>query len=1273
MYRLYLLLFIATVLGFARLFAQPPQVNTYAIVIGISTYKSTQIPQLSFAANDAKLFADFIKSGGAGKTRPENIKTFYNEEANIAALYQALEWLKVKARKNDRVFIYFAGHGDQESAKEKSQGYLLAYNSPRFNYRNNALSITYLNDVANDLSIKNNAQVFIITDACHSGTLAGDFLEGKKFSNQNLLKVLNNEVRFAACAPDQLAAEGKEWGGGRGVFSYHFLNSLGKQHKTTNFKQVSNYLDSAFKRDKILKSRNHEQQPQMDGNPETILSWPIAAPKVNVNTKKSLSPMLSAGKLSPMGVQAIDYAIDKIFENLNITLTAKTQHYKANFALNCLDSLLNKQRLINQLYQNNAEESRLYSPEEIVDTLILKNLKNTLQNNDVQIDFFIEKYLLKVHNEAQEMINAYLEGDLGELERRQYYYNGKRSYKFVLSHLAQATQFITPENPLQQILKVNYYYLKAVTGRLQLSLENNSFDSLLNITQYAIEKAVELDPFAPYIQNEAGNIYFHKQQTALADSFFTLATEYAPTWAIPWSNKSRLQLAQGNLNLATKAILRADSLQPDLSFVLINKGLIEEQKGNRLLAAELYHKAIDKNEVHFLPHERLGYLYNAAMEFDLANTYFKNAFERKQLFSVNSTYFKFGIELGGIGDPFFANEPLNNCFNINKPATALKALKLVEGAIYRYNQSKTTINKSIQDLKTAIALDPETPFAQHYLGRFLYETGSFNQAVTHLRTALKQFNRNVPLLLKMIRQAKADTTCAYNFIQQANYPQKADLYLLAACLPKINKTAEAIEIYKKIIANENKEEKQHALLKKVHLPANLSTEQQYPYEVFDYYSRPSPVWGWFCLAKLYESLEQYHLSEKLLVQQNDFFTELTYLRDSLRSTAYISLNELPEELQELPNFFGILRTKETEGALMAFYGRMMTKQPRNPYWFQQAGLFLYYRLTPLFDYYDTKEYPGLFDFLETYAFPFHPGDKGKDDETVRLQIDGTGMYEEIEFPGYNPATKAISYLEKAIQLYKGSTFDDRLILALAQLFHWSGYHDDAIEWFNKIADNSTLSKDKQVRLALLLKEKMYWQSLKQTVEKIPIDRHETRSLQNQQIQFYILEDKPDEVLKLLSSEKPMNYADSLTHYCLLAKAQLKIGNTAGLITSLTNLINYGRKEKANEENYFERTLYFQEKEWELMLLLAKTHLHNNRLDSALHTIKAMKDVYGAPVYIFQYDTSWQFLQSDMPLKEWITEKLHINIDEEAEHSAYRYPFDQLIPLPARLHSLRLYR
>ena len=194
--------------------SQPAARNTYAIVIGISGYQDPIIPRLTYADRDAGFFADWLKSNRVNPVKETNLKLFLNEEATIANIYTAFDWLKTAVSENDYVYIYFSGHGDIETDNQTSKGYLLAWNSPSNNYTNNAIAVNDLNDLANSLTTLNKAKVILITDACHSGKMAGDFYKGRKLTANNLRLVLNNQVRLASCQADELAAEGPGWGGG---------------------------------------------------------------------------------------------------------------------------------------------------------------------------------------------------------------------------------------------------------------------------------------------------------------------------------------------------------------------------------------------------------------------------------------------------------------------------------------------------------------------------------------------------------------------------------------------------------------------------------------------------------------------------------------------------------------------------------------------------------------------------------------------------------------------------------------------------------------------------------------------------------------------------------------------------------------------------------------------------------------------------------------------------------------------------------------------------
>ena len=115
-------------------FNKKPEI--YAIVIGISDYKDDQIKDLQYADRDAKVFAEYLQSENGGSVPADHIKLLLGKDATIAAVYNALQWVKDNVAENDQFYFYFAGHGDVESSIY-SLGFLLVYDTPFQNYLNN--------------------------------------------------------------------------------------------------------------------------------------------------------------------------------------------------------------------------------------------------------------------------------------------------------------------------------------------------------------------------------------------------------------------------------------------------------------------------------------------------------------------------------------------------------------------------------------------------------------------------------------------------------------------------------------------------------------------------------------------------------------------------------------------------------------------------------------------------------------------------------------------------------------------------------------------------------------------------------------------------------------------------------------------------------------------------------------------------------------------------------------------------------------------------------
>ena len=176
--------------------------NTYAIIIGISDYKL--VPDLQYADKDALAFEEFLLSEGGGKVAKANIETFLNANATRNNVGDAISVIARKAKPGDRVYFFFAGHGDMEDLTQIENGLLLLHNSPHGNYfgmNDDVLEILDLKRYLSPLSQRGIEMLFIV-DACHSGNLTGG-VEGVKQTGAALMAAWGKEYKVLSCQPEQ--------------------------------------------------------------------------------------------------------------------------------------------------------------------------------------------------------------------------------------------------------------------------------------------------------------------------------------------------------------------------------------------------------------------------------------------------------------------------------------------------------------------------------------------------------------------------------------------------------------------------------------------------------------------------------------------------------------------------------------------------------------------------------------------------------------------------------------------------------------------------------------------------------------------------------------------------------------------------------------------------------------------------------------------------------------------------------------------------------------
>jgi hypothetical protein len=85
----------------------------YALIVGVAGYKNLPASaQLEYSERDADSIYSILISPEGGNFRAENVHRLTGAKATLANLKQELElWLPSVAKEDDRVFVYFAGHG----------------------------------------------------------------------------------------------------------------------------------------------------------------------------------------------------------------------------------------------------------------------------------------------------------------------------------------------------------------------------------------------------------------------------------------------------------------------------------------------------------------------------------------------------------------------------------------------------------------------------------------------------------------------------------------------------------------------------------------------------------------------------------------------------------------------------------------------------------------------------------------------------------------------------------------------------------------------------------------------------------------------------------------------------------------------------------------------------------------------------------------------------------------------------------------------------------
>ncbi|HUF13350.1 MAG TPA: caspase family protein [Longimicrobiales bacterium] len=252
----------------AEALAAPRIDERWAVVIGIGQYASDGIPDLQYAANDARSVREFLTSGAAGPFEDDHVLFLTDEEATVDAMRQAMFVFLQQADWDDLVVIYFAGHGAPDPNRPDNL-YLLPHDADL-----DALAATAFPmwDVKTALRRQISAErVIVISDACHSGgTQEG--LDNPINGTFADLFTPSRRLTLTAAANNELSFEDARWGGGHGVFTYHLLEGL-RGAADANADGIVTFAEAAdYTTRQVSEETATQQNPQRTGLGDVPLS-----------------------------------------------------------------------------------------------------------------------------------------------------------------------------------------------------------------------------------------------------------------------------------------------------------------------------------------------------------------------------------------------------------------------------------------------------------------------------------------------------------------------------------------------------------------------------------------------------------------------------------------------------------------------------------------------------------------------------------------------------------------------------------------------------------------------------------------------------------------------------------------------------------------------------------------------------------------------------------------------------------------------------------------
>lgn len=778
--------------------------NIYAVIVGVSDYKF--VKPLSFADQDALLFRDFLQSKSGGSVKPDNIILILDSDANAATQPRIRRWLTEtkKLQKGDRVFFYFAGHGDAINPDEYF--FLLQDCNPagdKNNYTGGMASVIQMYNIKslikNEL-VKNGIDVVLIWDACRTNELPGGET-GLKNMQEGIAEKSDGESIMLSASAGEVALENSNYAHGHGLFTYYLIDGLsGAADKPDNGGNGDGKVDMI----------------ELD-------DWVRRKVRVDAKTKFNVAQ-------DPRFIYSGDETlsvVDSTFENEwamrkisgeDVALNYKNPTKISGRNVQEADSMVI--RLYNRFMEsvkNDSLDTGPNSAEELYSGLLKKYPDNSLTD---QAGFNLA---MEYINLAQDKINLYLSGkdditilavskvrneDHSTLNRTHMISSGKnygRNGQYInraiallkkdtigdIAYIKQlqakadfllARSYVSNEGIITDFSKALQLAKEALTVQPKAAYNYLLFGSLFYINRqydssiYYVRHALALAPNWVNAINNLGIAFAAENKIDSARFYYRKAIATNPDFLIPYANLSYSFSSQNSFDSAYKYGRKAVDLNPLYADGVNNLGMIFQFQKIYDSAKSYYHIAISVDPTHTNAYNNLGILFYNQKTYDSAESYYKKAISldpkytdayynlalvfnsQKQFDSAKTYYYKllsvdpeYADAYIGIGNifqnqsklPDSARHYYNKTISINPKSTYA-----YYNIGFLFEQKKQYDSAKIYYYK-ALSIDPNYTYAYNELGNAF--------------TADKQFDSARIYYSKAIEMDSKFTDALYNF------------------------------------------------------------------------------------------------------------------------------------------------------------------------------------------------------------------------------------------------------------------------------------------------------------------------------------------------------------------------------------------------------------------------------------------------------------------------------------------------------------------------------